>query len=194
MRVDLEIIRRWVKADSRVLDLGCGDGSLMSILKEDGHACLGIEIDADNILACAAQGLSVIEQDIDKGLPNFADKSFDLVVMTQTLQATHYPHKVLQELLRVGNEGIVAFPNFANWRSRLHLGLFGHMPVSKFMPYSWYDTPNLHFCTISDFEDLCHELNITIVAKVVVEADGSQGLLTKWFPNLFGATAIYKLC
>jgi len=193
MRVDLEIIRRWVKHNSRVLDLGCGDGALMSLLKEDGHACLGVEIDPANILACAEQGLSVIEQDIDKGLPNFGDKSYDLVVMTQTLQATHYPHKVLQELLRVGNEGIVAFPNFANWRSRLHLGFFGRMPVSKFMPYSWYDTPNLHFCTVTDFEELCRELNITIVEKMVVGQNGDHGLLTQWFPNLFGATAIYKI-
>lgn len=193
MRVDLDIIRHWVKADSRVLDLGCGDGSLMASLKEDGHNCLGVEIDEANILACAEKGLSVIEQDIDLGLPNFKDKSFDLVVMTQTLQAVHYPDKVLLELLRVGNEGIVAFPNFANWRSRFYLGFFGRMPVSKFMPYSWYDTPNLHFCTIKDFEQLCYDLCITIEEKMVVGQSGDSNVLTKLLPNLFGATAIYKI-
>lgn len=193
MRVDHEVIRGWVPPSSRVLDLGCGDGSLMSLLCQDGHTCVGLEINADNIQACVEKGLSVIEQDLDLGLDNFADKSMDMVVMTQTLQAVHYPDKVLLELLRVGREGIVAFPNFANWRCRYYLGFRGRMPVSKFMPYSWYDTPNIHFCTILDFEQLCRDLGITIVERLVVDEEGQSDFFTHRLPNLFGTTAIYKI-
>lgn len=193
MRIDHEVIRGWVPPQSRVLDLGCGDGSLMSLLSQDGNTCVGLEINPDNIQACVEKGLSVIEQDLDLGLANFADKSMDMVVMTQTLQAVHYPDKVLLELLRVGREGIVAFPNFANWRCRYYLGFRGRMPVSKFMPYSWYDTPNIHFCTILDFEQLCRDLGITIVERLVVDEEGNSGFFTTRLPNLFGTTAIYKI-
>jgi len=193
MRVDLDIIRRWVQPNSRVLDLGCGDGSLMEMLTSDGHTCIGLEINPINIQACVEKGLSVIEQNLDLGLDNFADKSIDMVVMTQTLQAVHYPDKVLQELLRVGREGVVAFPNFANWRCRYYLGFRGRMPVSKFMPYSWYDTPNLHFCTILDFEQLCRDLGISIVERVVVDEQGNSDWLTRYLPNIFGTTAIYRI-
>ncbi len=193
MRVDHEIIRGWVAPNSRVLDLGCGDGSLMQLLSGDGHTCVGLEISPDNIQACVEKGLSVIEQNLDLGLANFADKSMDMVVMTQTLQAVHYPDKVLLELLRVGREGVVAFPNFANWRCRYYLGFRGRMPVSKFMPYSWYDTPNIHFCTVLDFEQLCRDLGITIVERVVVNEDGDSNWLTESLPNLLGTTAIYKI-
>lgn len=193
MRVDHEIIRGWVAPNSRILDLGCGDGSLMQLLSGDGHTCVGLEISPDNIQACVEKGLSVIEQNLDLGLANFADKSMDMVVMTQTLQAVHYPDKVLLELLRVGREGVVAFPNFANWRCRYYLGFRGRMPVSKFMPYSWYDTPNIHFCTVLDFEQLCRDLGITIVERVVVNEDGDSNWLTESFPNLLGTTAIYKI-
>lgn len=193
MRVDLEIIRSWIAPNSHVLDLGCGDGSLMAMLRGDGHTCVGLEIDADNIQTCVDKGLSVIEQDLDLGLPNFADKCMDMVVMTQTLQAVHYPDKVLLELLRVGREGVVAFPNFGNWRCRYYLGFRGRMPVSKFMPYSWYDTPNIHFCTILDFEQLCADLGISIVERMVVDEQGNSDWLTSSMPNLFGTTAIYKI-
>ncbi len=193
MRVDHEIIRGWVAPNSRVLDLGCGDGSLMQLLSGDGHTCVGLEISPDNIQACVEKGLSVIEQDLDLGLANFADKSMNMVVMTQTLQAVHYPDKVLLELLRVGREGVVAFPNFANWRCRYYLGFRGRMPVSKFMPYSWYDTPNIHFCTVLDFEQLCRDLGITIVERVVVNQEGDSNWLTESLPNLLGTTAIYKI-
>ena len=193
MRVDHEIIRGWVSPNSRVLDLGCGDGSLMQLLSSDGHTCVGLEINPDNIQACVEKGLSVIEQNLDLGLANFADKSMDMVVMTQTLQAVHYPDKVLLELLRVGREGVVAFPNFANWRCRYYLGFRGRMPVSKFMPYSWYDTPNIHFCTVLDFEQLCRDLGITIVERVVVNEEGDSNWLTESLPNLLGTTAIYKI-
>lgn len=193
MRMDLELIQHWIPAGSRVLDLGCGDGTLLSLLNEKGVETLGLEIDEDKLQKCAEKGINVIEQDLDKGLPNFRDKSFDTVVMTQTLQAVHYPHKALDETLRVGQQGIVAFPNFAHWRCRGYLSLKGHMPVSKFMPYTWYDTPNIHFCTIYDFEDLCKSRNIKILDRIIVDENGDESWLSELWPNLFGLTAIYRL-
>lgn len=194
MRLDLDVIQRWIAPGSRVLDLGCGDGTLLLNLRNDKQVDgLGIEIDAENFNQCLLKGLNVIEQNLDDGLSNFSDNSFDVVVMSQTLQAMHRPDELLEETLRVGQQSIVAFPNFGHWLCRLHLGLKGHMPVSRFMPYSWYDTPNIHFCTISDFEQLCQQHNIRILNRVVATAGGKlDGMAAVW-PNLFATTAIYHL-
>lgn len=194
IRIDLDVIQQLIPNNARVLDLGCGDGTLLYNLKHHkAVAGLGIEIDAENFNQCLIKGLDVIEQDLDKGLSNFSDLSFDVVVMTQTLQAVHHPDQILEETLRIGKQSIVAFPNFAHWRCRFHLGIKGRMPVSQFMPLSWYETPNIHFCTVRDFEVLCKERNVKILKRIVTSQYKTlNGLATIW-PNLFGATAIYHL-
>ena len=161
MRLDLAVIQQWIKPGSRVLDLGCGDGTLLEALRDhrqvDG---LGVEIEPDDITRCVARGISVIEQDLNESLGNFQTGDFDVVVMTLALQALRYPHRVLDEMLRIGGEAVVAVPNFGHWRARWYLISRGRMPVSKFLPYTWYDTPNIHFCTVRDFEALCKERHI----------------------------------
>ena len=194
MQLPHDIIQQWIRKSSRILDLGCGNGDLLVQLTEQvGAHGYGVEIDADNIQTCVERGVNVIEQDLDKGLSNFRDDSFDTVIMTQTLQAVHYPDKVLDEMLRVGQDCIVSFPNFAHWRSRLHILFSGRMPVSKFLPYEWYNTPNIHFCTVHDFEALCAEKDIKILNKRYVDMQGNRRLAGVFLPNLFGITAIYKI-
>lgn len=194
MRLDLTHIQRWITPGSRVLDLGCGDGEFLESLRDTLDVRgMGLEIDQDYITAAIGRGLNVIEQDMDKGLANFPDQSFDTVVMALALQAVHYPEAVLEEMLRIGREGIVTFPNFGHWRCRLHLGLFGRMPRSEAMPYNWYDTPNIHYCTVSDFERLCEEKGIKILARDVVGNSNSQPLFSRSWPNLFATTAIYHI-
>lgn len=194
MRTDLDVIQAWIEPASRVLDLGCGDGTLLQNLSSrkqvNGY---GLEIDPQHIATCVSKGLNVIDQNLDRGLDNFADNSFDTVVMTQALQSMHAPHKVLEDMLRVGKECIVTFPNFGHWKARCHLFIKGRMPVSDLLPYEWYDTPNIHFCTFKDFEVLCHQLNIDIIQRQVVAERPVSRLLKDIRPNLFGETAIYHL-
>ncbi len=194
MRIDLSIIQAWVPPGSRVLDLGCGDGTLLKNLADHKQVTgYGLEIDPDHINTCIAKGVNVIEQNLDDGLSNFTDNSFDTVIMTQALQTMHAPHLVLDDMLRIGKECIVTFPNFGHWKARLHLAVKGRMPVSDLLPYEWYDTPNIHFCTFDDFEVLCREKHINILHRQVVAEGASDKALTKLNPNLFGVTAIYHL-
>jgi methionine biosynthesis protein MetW len=194
MRIDLDILQNWIAPQSRVLDLGCGSGSLLSkLVAEKNITGYGIEIDQEKITRCIERRVNVIEQDLDAGLKNFADGSFDTVVMSQTLQAVRYPHLVLDEMLRVGRECIVSFPNFGHWRSRFYLALRGHMPVSEFMPYTWYDTPNIHFCTVDDFEDFCRERNIRILNRRYVTGGRDDNALSVRWPNMLAETAVYRL-
>ncbi len=194
MRIDLDVIEGWIAPNSRVLDLGCGDGTLLDNLRRNKSvSALGIEIDAANFNLCLERGLNVIEQNLDDGLANFADGAFDVVVMTQAIQAMKRPDHILEEMLRVGRQGIVAFPNFGHWSCRFYLGTLGRMPVSRNLPLSWYETPNIHFCTIRDFEALCHERNITILNREVTGATGKLETLARGWPNLFASTAIYHL-
>ena len=177
-----------------MLDLGCGDGTLLEALRDHKNVeALGVEIEADDITRCIARGIPVIEQDLNASLANFETGSFDTVVMTLALQALRYPHRVLDEMLRIGREGIVTFPNFGHWRARWYLISRGRMPVSKFLPYTWYDTPNIHFCTVKDFEALCREKNIRILDRAMVGGGHTQSPLAQLWPNLFGVTAIYHI-
>lgn len=194
MRIDLDIIQAWIAPGSRVLDLGCGDGALLAQLAAQKQVSgYGLEIDPAQIERCLERGVNVVEQNLDQGLGNFADDSFDTVVMTQALQTLRNPHEVVREMLRVGRECIITFPNFGQWKARWHLAFSGRMPVSDLLPYEWYDTPNIHFCTFRDFDILCRERGWTVLHRQVVTEGLGGRLLKDFLPNLFGETAIYHL-
>lgn len=194
MRIDHQVLQHWITAGSRVLDLGCGDGSLLAQLAGSRQIKgYGLEIDPEQITACINRGVNVIEKNLDDGLANFANNSFDMVVMTQALQVMRFPHLVLNEMLRVGRECIVTFPNFGNWRARWHLMFSGGMPVTRQLTYQWYDTPNIHFCTVRDFENLCRQQEVRILDRQVVAEQNPDRQLKQIWPNLFGETAIYHL-
>lgn len=195
MRPDLEIIEQWIRPGSQVLDLGCGDGTLLDFLQKEKQATgYGLEINPDHITTCMSKGVSVIEQNLDiQGLGNFGDQTFDVVLMTQALQAVRRPDMVLDEMLRVGREGIVTFPNFAHWRLRWGLALSGRMPESDALPYKWYDTPNIRLCTFRDFEALCHQKRFRIKDRSVVDVQHRDRWYHRLWPNMLGQIAIYRI-
>lgn len=194
LRVDLDILQKWIKSGSRVLDLGCGDGTLLqSLTRSHQIEGYGLEIDPVFINACIERGVNVIETDLNKGLGHFAAKSFDTVVMTYSLQTLKRPDKTIAEMLRIGKECVVTFPNFGNIRARSHLFFRGRMPVTKQLTWQWYDTPNIHFCTVRDFEALCRSQAIHILDREVVSEHTPERQLKGLWPNLFGETAIYHL-
>lgn len=195
MRADLNKIRDWIQPNSRVLDLGCGDGTLMQNLqKKHSVQGYGLEIDHEKITQCIDKNVNVIQADLNKGLKQyFSDNSFDYVVMSQTLQATKRPDLLVIEMLRVGKEAIVTFPNHGHWKNRISLGMQGKMPVTHTLPYQWYDTPNTHLCTLNDFEVLCKNNDIRIIQREVVDHSHEHGFLMGHFPNLFGEIAMYHL-
>ncbi len=197
LRADLAIIAGWIKPDSKVLDLGCGDGTLLAKLREQQNVRgYGLEINAFNIETCVQKNINVIQSDLNDGLKAyFADNSFDSVIMSQTLQATEQPDLLIEEMLRVGAEAIVTFPNMAHWKARLQLGLKGIMPVTKNLPHQWFNTPNVHLCTLNDFEVLCRNHDIHILQRTVVDYSHKKGSwLMNMFPNLLGEIAIYRFC
>lgn len=194
LRPDLQAIQGWVAPNSRVLDLGCGDGLLLHhLVHQKNSEGYGIEINPDNIEQCIARGINVLEYDLNSGLTAFSSQSFDLVIMTQALQAVKSPDLMLEEMLRIGKESIITFPNFGHWRCRTNLLTSGRMPETKSLPYHWYNTPNIHLCTFKDFEALCKERKIKVINRTVVDHAFRDSLLMQLFPNFFGEVAIYHV-
>ena len=195
LRADQSLIAKWIKNNARVLDLGCGDGALLANLQQEQNVSgYGIEIDEKNIISCLENGVNVIQTDLDAGLSQFDNNTFDYVIMTQTLQAIYYPEKLLTEMTRVGQEAIVTFPNMAHWKCRIQMALGGHMPKSKTLPYEWHNTPNIHLCSLDDFENLCAEKNIEILERKTIDHAHQISLGMSILPNLLGEIAIYRFC
>jgi len=187
---EIEIISGWIAPRSRVLDLGCGDGRLLQHLWQTKQAPgYGVEIDDAHVLECIRNDVNVLQMDLEDGLSAFRDGSFDSVILSETLQAIHRQEALLKDMLRVGREAIVSFPNFGYWKARIQIAFAGHMPVSKELPYQWYDTPNVHHCTLVDFEALCEKLGIRILERVVLRDGGPVSVL----PNLLGSLAVYRV-
>lgn len=187
-RIDLHLITGLVERGATVLDLGCGDGELMELLiRERGVTARGVEISEEAVYRCIVRGLSVHHGDLDEGLADYPDGTFDYVIMSQTIQAVHKPRQLLEEMLRVGRLGIVTFPNFAYWQARLDLAVRGRMPVTGDLPYEWYDTPNIHLTTIKDFLRLCRQDRIDVVKGIYLSGDRHISFL----PNLLARTALY---
>lgn len=191
LRRDFELIARLIPEGARVLDLGCGGGELLSYVRDARGARIhGLELDLDDVAACVTADVPVVQADLDEGLRGFTDASFDVVVLSQTLQVVRKPALVLREMLRVGRQGIVSFPNFGNWRIRTYLGLRGRMPVSRSIPYSWYDTPNIHHTTLSDFDEFV-AANGGRVERLIPLRESHQHLTeVRFAPNLLAETAI----
>ena len=188
-RSDFAAIAEWVPPRSKVLDLGCGDGTLLRYLAETREAWgYGVEISDENVLACVRNGVNVIQSDLEWGLSAFESASFDYVILSQTLQAMRHTEQIVKEMLRVGREGIVSFPNFGYWRNRLQVSL-GNMPVSDALPYQWFDTPNLHLCTVNDFEAFCTQHGVRILERRVLH----RGEEITTLPNLLGSIAVFRI-
>ena len=196
IRPDLQVIADMINPDTRLLDVGCGDGALLdhlaSFKQVDGR---GIELSTEGVNACVSSGLSVIQGDAETDLKDYPDQAFDYVVLSQTLQAMAAPKEVLADMLRIGERAIVSFPNFAYWRLRWQILTRGRMPVSRTIAFQWYDTPNIHFCTIKDFVILCEEMGITIERSIALDRNGAKRRVRSamFFANLFGEQAVFLL-
>lgn len=192
-RYDLQVISDWIAPNSKVMDLGCGNGSLLQHLQQTKNTTgYGLELNPQMIAECINNGVNVIQTNLDKGLTYFDSNSFDYVILSLTLQAMRNPRTLLKEMLRVGSQGIVTFPNFAYWRNRLQIAFGGRMPVGDELPYKWYDTPNIHLCTLRDFNKLCKQLGFTIESSIAVHSSGTRNIGLTALPNLFGEIALCR--
>jgi methionine biosynthesis protein MetW len=194
-RADHLMIADMVDPRSRVLDVGCGDGDLLNLLETRGIDGRGIELSREGVNRCVAKGLAVVQGDADTDLVDYPDDAFDYVILSQTLQATRQPRVVLENLLRIGRRAIVTFPNFGFWRMRLQLLIGGHMPRTDNLPATWYDTPNIHFCTIKDFLQLCDVINVKMERAVALDSYGRPLRVNMpwWFWNMFGEQGVFLL-
>jgi len=189
-RPDLDVIAGWIQPGESVLDLGCGEGALLKILRQErGARCWGVEIDPVNVLAAIANGVNVIQGDLEGGLTGFEDGAFDHVVLSRTLQTVRHTQGILAEMLRVGREAVVSFPNFAYWKNRMAV-MAGRMPVSDDLPYQWFNTPNVRFFTIDDFEALCGEMGLVVRERMVLD---EKGKLIAEEQNFLGSLAVYRI-
>ena len=195
LHLNYSLISKMIEGNSHVLDLGCGTGELMQMLKEQKHAkCLGVDINQDNIISCLEKGLSVIQGNIDKGLEEFTDKSYDYVILNQTLQSTHNPEFVIKEMLRVGKKCVVSFPNFAYWKVRFYLFFMGKMPKSRILPFEWYNTPNIHLLTVNDFFEFAKKRNIKILKSIyTTKAQVKKFPLPSRLLNFFAEEVIFVI-
>tara|TARA_B110000008_G_scaffold260676_1_gene281487 strand:+ start:449 stop:1042 length:594 start_codon:yes stop_codon:yes gene_type:complete len=196
MKQEFKVISQIIKNNKRVLDIGCGDGTLMEFLKKNQHNDVrGLEPEKKLVQECIAKGLSVIEGDAEKELIQFPEKSFDYVVLSQTLQAFLNPEEVLNQLLRIGKQTIISIPNFGHWKIRLHLLFKGTMPVTKNIPYDWYNTPNLHMCTIQDFVNFCDKKNIKIDQSMCLTNEKISEITLKnmRYKNIFSQLGVFLI-
>ncbi len=196
LRADLQLVAAMIPNGSRVLDVGCGEGELLAHLaRSKGVDARGMELSQSGVNACVRHGLSVIQGDADHDLQDYPSASFDYVVLSQTLQATYRPRLVLENLVRIGRRAIVSFPNFGHWRMRLGLMLDGRMPRTPFLAYSWYDTPNIHFCTVMDFVALCDDLDVTVERSLTLDRHGRPFRLNPraGLANLLAEQALFLL-
>jgi methionine biosynthesis protein MetW len=194
-RSDHLLVADMVTPGAKVLDVGCGEGDLLKLLETRGIDGRGIELSREGVNRCVARGLAVVQGDADTDLDAYPDDAFDYVILSQTLQATRRPRVVLENMLRIGQRAIVSFPNFGYWRMRLQLLVGGHMPRTDNLPATWYDTPNIHFCTIKDFVQLCHEVNVKMERAVALDSSGQPlGFNAPWwFWNMFGEQGVFLL-